>query len=381
MTILLYEKAIQNKLKILWIAHRDPKNPKPGGAERSIYELCTRFVNKGHEVTLLSGGWKGCSSYDNINGIRVKRFRTAIGPHIALPVILIKNDYDIVINDLGHAIPWISSTLLKKNNIAFFHHLHSRSLPGQVNFFLAKFIIALEKIYFIIYHSAIFVTESNTSKKDLVSLNIVNNKIIKIPPGVDSGMFHPDHKTVYPSIIYFGGMRKYKRPEECLYMLKNILERRDDVKLYIVGSGPEEENVKKISKNLGIDKYVEFMGKISTESLAKLVSSCWVNIHTSITEGWGFSILEASSAGTPTIAYSVPGVVDAIEDHSNGILVKDGDRHALTKAALEIMDSPNQWWTNSASVAERYSWDITAELWEDLLTKTLNQKGKQINEN
>ena len=155
-----------DELKILWIAHRDPKNPKPGGAERSIYELCTRFVNKGHEVTLLSGGWKGCSSYDNINGIRVKRFRTAIGPHIALPVILIKNDYDIVINDLGHAIPWILSTLLKKNNIVFFHHLHSRSLPGQVNFFLAQFITALERIYFIIYRSAIFIT--GISRKVLV---------------------------------------------------------------------------------------------------------------------------------------------------------------------------------------------------------------------
>ena len=363
-------------MKILWIAHRDPKNPKPGGAERTIYEICKRLVVKGHEVTLLSGGWRGCSSYDNINGIRVKRFRTAIGPHFALPVILIKNDYDIVINDLGHAIPWISSTILKKHNIAFFHHLHSRSLPGQVNFFLAKFITSLEKVYFIIYHSAIFITESNTSKNDLLNLRIATNKIVQIPPGVDGNIFFPSRKTEYPSIIYFGGMRKYKRPQECLYMLKNILDRRNDIKLYVVGSGPEEEEVKKMTKNLGIDKYVEFMGKISTESLSKLVSSCWVNVHTSITEGWGFSILEASSAGTPTVAYSVPGVVDAIEDHSNGILVKNGDRLALSKAALEIIESPSQWWTKSASIAQRYSWDVTADLWEDLLIKTLANRRK-----
>lgn len=367
-------------MRILWLAHRDPNNPKPGGAERSIFEIGTRLVKKGHEITLLSSGWKGSTNYDNINGIRIKRFFTPFGPHFALPVILLKSNYDIIINDLGHAIPWFSSTILAKHNIAFFHHLHSRSLPGQVNFFLSKFITALEKIYFIIYRSAIFITESNTSKNDLESLNIESNKIVKIPPGVDRSMFHPGCKTEYPSIIYFGGMRKYKRPEECLYMLKNILDQRNDIKLYVVGSGPEEEEVKKMTKNLGIDKYVQFMGKISTESLANLVSSCWVNVHTSITEGWGFSILEASSAGTPTVAYSVPGVVDAIEDHLNGILVKDGDRHALTEAALEIIDSPSQWWTKSASVAQRYSWDVTADLWEDLLTKTLNQKGKRINE-
>ena len=159
-------------------------------------------------------------------------------------------------------------------------------------------------------------------------------------------------------------------------MLKILLEYRNDIKLYIVGSGPEEEEVRKLTNNLGLDKFVEFMGKISTDTLAKLVSSCWINVHTSITEGWGFSILEASSAGTPTIAYSVPGVVDAIEDQSNGILVVNGDRYALASAAQQIIDSPKKWWVNSRSVAEKYSWDITADLWEDLLIKTLANRRK-----
>ena len=363
-------------MRILWLAHRDPNNPKPGGAERSIFEIGTRLVKKGHEITLLSSGWKGSTNYDNINGIRIKRFFTPFGPHFALPVILLKSNYDIIINDLGHAIPWFSSTILAKHNIAFFHHLHSRSLPGQVSFILAKLITALEKVYFIIYHNATFVTESNTSKDDLLNLNIKSNRITKISPGVDKSIFFPSHKTEYPSIIYFGGMRKYKRPRECVFMLKILLEYRNDIKLYIVGSGPEEEEVRKLTNNLGLDKFVEFMGKISTDTLAKLVSSCWINVHTSITEGWGFSILEASSAGTPTIAYSVPGVVDAIEDQSNGILVVNGDRYALASAAQQIIDSPKKWWVNSRSVAEKYSWDITADLWEDLLIKTLANRRK-----
>ena len=358
-------------MKILWIAHRDPSNPKPGGAERTIYEICTRLVTRGHQVTLLSGGWDGAKKLEYINGIKVIRYGKNLGPHLALPIILFKGQYDVIINDLGHAIPWISSVILKNHNIAFFHHLHARSLPGQVNIVLAKLITSIEKLYFLIYHDAIFITESATSKNDLRNLLIKTDNIVTIPPGVDRNIFRPGKKTDNPSIVYFGGMRKYKRPQECLYLLKALLEIRNDVKLYIVGSGPEEEAIKNLSKKLGLENEVQFTGKISTKSLASLVSSCWLNVHTSITEGWGFSILEASSAGTPTIAYSVPGVVDAIENESNGVLVPDGDRIELAKSAMEIINSPEKFWQSSVEVARKYSWDSTTDLWEELLLKTI----------
>lgn len=356
-------------MKILWIAHRDPSNPKSGGAERTIYEICTRFVTRGHQVTLLSGGWDGAKKLEYINGVKVIRCGKNLGPHLALPIILFKGQYDIVINDLGHAVPWISSVILKNHNIAFFHHLHARSLPGQVDPILAKFITSIEKLYFLIYHETVFVTESTTSKHDLQNLLIRSKNIVTIPPGVDRDLFRPGKKTKYPSIVYFGGMREYKRPQECLYLLKKLLEIRKDIRLYIVGSGPEEETVKKLAKKMGLENEVQFTGRISTESLSSLVSSCWLNVHTSITEGWGFSILEASSAGTPTIAYSVPGVVDAIENELNGLLVPEGDRIRLAESAMEIINSPEKFWRLSVEVARKYSWDRTTDLWEDLLLK------------
>jgi glycosyltransferase involved in cell wall biosynthesis len=137
--------------------------------------------------------------------------------------------------------------------------------------------------------------------------------------------------------------------------------------------------LKDLSKKLGLQNAVQFTGKISTKTLASLVSSCWLNVHTSITEGWGFSILEASSAGTPTVAYSVPGVIDAIENESNGLLVPNGDRIKLAKSAIEIINYPQKFWKSSVEVARKYSWDSTTDLWEDLLLKTIN-KPKKIGE-
>lgn len=356
-------------MEILWLAHRDPLNPRAGGAERTIYEVSTRLVRKGHKITLLTGGWKGCRQSDNIQGITVYRFGINVGPHLALPIFLLKNRYDVIVNDLGHAVPWFSSTLLNKNNIAFFHHLHARTLPGQVNAIVAKLITSIEKCYFILYHRSTFVTESSTSRNDLVRLGINDKRIVMNPPGVDQGLFHPAAKTAYPSIVYFGGMRKYKRPQECIFLLKNLINRFEQIRFTIIGSGPEEEKMRRLSNEMNLQDSISFKGRVSNEELSGIIASSWLNVHTAVSEGWGFSILEASAAGTPTVAYEVPGVTDAIENGLNGLKIKDGDRGALTEAAFSILTDPERWWSSSLEVAKKYSWDTTASTWEDIMKK------------
>ena len=360
-------------MNILWLAHRDPLNPKAGGAERTIYELCTNLFKRGHTITLISGGWKGCKPMENLQGIEIHRFGKNIGPHLVLPIFLLKSHYDLVVDDLGHAVPWISSTILNKYNIVFFHHLHARSLPGQVNPIMAKFITTIEKCYFVLYYGKVFVTESTTSKNDLLTLGIKQDKIIMIPPGVDQKLFHPAAKSKYPSMVYFGGMRKYKRPLESLYLLKSLIEKLEGLKLFIIGTGPEERSMRELVNKLNMQDFVEFTGRISSEELSYIVASSWLNVHTSVTEGWGYSILEASAAGTPTVAYDVPGVTDAVEDGLNGIKVKDGDRKTLADSALSILNDPERWWSSSIEVANKYSWDKTAESWEKLIDKVCNE--------
>ncbi len=354
-------------VKILWLAHRDPLNPKAGGAERTIYEVCIRLVKKGHKITLLTGGWEGCEQTEDLHGIKIYRFKKSVGPHLALPIFLLKNGYDLVVNDLGHAVPWISSTIMNKHNIVFFRHLHARSLPGQVNFLLAKVITAIEKCYFIFYPNTLFMTESTTSKNDLLKLGIKEDKIVMNPPGVNLNLFHPIPKTQNPVLVYFGGMRKYKRPQECLFLLKSLLEKMKLVDLFIIGVGPEEPTLKKLASELNLKDHAIFKGRVSDTELSSIVASSWLNVHTSVTEGWGLSILEASAAGTPTVAYNVPGVRDAIEDQMNGIKVRDGDRKALSNAAFSILSNPKRWWSTPIEVAKKYEWDKTVELWETLI--------------
>ena len=363
-------------VRILWLAHRDPLNPRAGGAERTIYEVCTRLVQRGHKVILLTGGWKSCKSIEYLDGIEVRRYGKNIGPHLALPVYLVKYHYDLVLSDLGHAIPWILPSILNRHNIAFFHHLHARSLLGQVNPVMAKLLTAIEKCYYIFYHNTYFVTESSTSMSDLLALGIKDKKIVMYPPGVDRKLFHPMVKTHEPTLVYFGGMRKYKRPQESLFLLEDLLKKMKTVKLFIIGLGPEEPNLRKLASELNLQDCAIFKGRVSNTELSNIVASSWLNVHTSITEGWGFSILEASAAGTPTVAYNVPGVRNAIENAINGIKVKDGNRKALADAAFSILSDPKKWWSSSIEIAKKYSWDKTANLWENLIAELTDDRYK-----
>ena len=365
-------------MKILWLAHRDPLNPRAGGAERIIYEVGKRLVKNGNHISILSGGWENCKKYENLDGMHIMRVGYRVGPHLALPIILLRNRYDIVVADLGHAVPWITPILLKKKIIVHFLHLHARSLPGQVGKILAYSITAIEKLYFIIYNKSNFVTISQTSFDDLIDLGVKQSKISVINPGVSNELFRPSNKTEYPSMVYFGGMRPYKRAEEALHLLKQLLEEMPNLRLTIIGDGPTKLKLEQLSAELQITGYVVFTGRVSDERLAELVSSSWINIHSSVTEGWGLSIIEAASAGTPTVAYRVAGVSDSIENGVNGITVDDGDRKAFRNAAFAILNDPRKWWLSSVEVAKKYSWDKIAEKWEKLIYEVSDENSKQI---
>ena len=117
-------------------------------------------------------------------------------------------------------------------------------------------------------------------------------------------------------------------------------------------------------------KSVKILGKVSDAERVDILSSSWVNVHTSITEGWGYSIMEASASGVPTVAYQVPGVVDAISPGVNGELVESGNVKALANAILANLDSPLSMVESSRKYAELFSWDRAAENWAKHLKNT-----------
>lgn len=354
-------------MNILWFSHRDISHAKAGGAERTIYEISKRLVERGHQVEWISANEDNNQKQEVIDGIAVKRIPGNVNVHFKTHSIIREVEPDVIVDDLGHAVPWGSELLTKIPGTVFFRHLHRRSLKGQVSFPLRVSLSSMEILYPIIYRKWTFVTETDSSIEDLEHLYIDKKRIVKIPPGVDSNMFKPLQRTEDPTLVYFGGFRDYKRPWESLYVLKEILRNNDRITLKMIGSGPSLSYTKLIARRLGIAKNVQFLGRLDTYRLAEIVGRAWVNIHSSVTEGFGYSILESSAAGTPTVAYEVPGVKDVVKDGVNGYLIKEKRRDLMAMKVLDIINDIDNLSNLSMSEAIKYSWDKATNKWEDHL--------------
>ena len=63
-------------MRLLLVNWQDRDNPQAGGAEIHLHEIFGRLAARGHDVTLLCGGWPGCDPTTTLDGIRVVRVGT-----------------------------------------------------------------------------------------------------------------------------------------------------------------------------------------------------------------------------------------------------------------------------------------------------------------
>lgn len=134
-------------------------------------------------------------------------------------------------------------------------------------------------------------------------------------------------------------------------------------KLRIFGIGPEEENLKTLAQTLHANISLEGM----TSDPISVMRDASIHALSSYAEGLPMSIIEASSQGTPTIAYTCsPGVSEALGDH--GIPVNVGDKDALRDALRELAMNENEreQRAHRALADVRYEGKAIAEQWLNL---------------
>lgn len=319
---------------------------------------------------MISGGWKGGSIRDRIHGVDVRRLWTPFGPHLLqLAKISFLRRQDIVVDDLAHAVPWGSPVLRSGPGIAVFHHLHARTLRGQVGPTTAKVLGAFEWLYPTIYRNWEFVTESERSAEDLVMLGVNRERTHRIPPGVDRDLFRPGQKSASPTLVYFGGMRRYKRPVDAIAVLASVRRRYPEVKMEFIGDGLGLSSAKSAARIAGVIESIRFHGRLPDEALASILSRSWVNLVTSEAEGWCFCASEATASGVPTVAYDVPGLQESVEHDHTGKLVPLADEDAFSAAVCEILANPKNWWNNCLEARTELNWDRTVDAWSDLVQR------------
>lgn len=111
-----------------------------------------------------------------------------------------------------------------------------------------------------------------------------------------------------------------------------------NVRLTILGDGPDKLSNRILSRELGLDDYVSFEGTVDNDQVAHFMSGSHCLLLFSNFENQPCVILEALASGLPVIASRVGGVPDMVNEN-NGILVEPGDDEGLARAMITMIDN------------------------------------------
>lgn len=105
-----------------------------------------------------------------------------------------------------------------------------------------------------------------------------------------------------------------------------------DVKLLVAGDGPEEAGLKKLVKDLCIERHITFLGRVSRAETWHIRKQSQVYVLNSFYEGLPHAVLTSFAARIPTVATDIPGTSEAVYHEQTGLLVPPGDDAALAQA-------------------------------------------------
>ncbi|HEX6010611.1 MAG TPA: glycosyltransferase family 4 protein, partial [Geminicoccaceae bacterium] len=147
---------------------------------------------------------------------------------------------------------------------------------------------------------------------------------------------------------------------------------RDDVRLLVVGDGPEQAELAARAGELGLAGRVQFRGFVPEETKYQLLAAADIFALPSLHEAFGLVYLEAMHCGLPVIAARPGGQEDYLEDGRTGYLVAPHDATALHRAIERLVADPKLRATMGAhnrAAARRFTAASTAAAYENLFDR------------
>lgn len=201
------------------------------------------------------------------------------------------------------------------------------------------------------------------------------NKVIVIPNGVDIYDYCTyNTEKVKGKLLFVGRLHPQKGLKYLIEAVK-LIKDKFKYKIYIVGSGELETELKDLIYTYDIVNYFVFVGSKFGTELVKEYKSAVAFVLPSVFEGQPLTILEAMASKLPCIVTDV-GDNSLFVNTSTGWIVPSKDAKALAKVLLELdtADLDTMGKNGFELVSNNYTWDIMTEKYYDLYQQILGLK-------
>ena len=377
---------------------------------RFVHDLCKQ-LSREYRVIALVPHYPGANCEEDMDGILVHRFRYFLpsGERLAydggiiqnlkrnrlklllVPFFLISQFIHILVLcrkykiSLIHAhwvIPQGLLALIARPLLAGKTKVLSTSHGGDLFSLQGGGLQALKR--FVFRRSDHVTVVSNAMRDHLKQIGCNTGNVTVQSMGVDlSTRFVPGTRPARPNrLIYVGRLVEKKGVATLLTAIHYLKNDFPDLKLTIVGDGPEKPALEKLAAELGTSARIDFAGSQPNENVPRYYQSAGIAVVPSVIatdgdqEGLGLVAVEALGCGCVTIVSDLPALRDVVSDGENGLVFRATDatdlsekiRHLLQDTALyERLGSAGR-----QSVVNRFDWKQVGSQYLSIINQCLD---------
>jgi len=368
---------------LLYTQYFSPETNAPANR----WDYFTNYLkNKGHEITVLTSypnhpqrkifqGYKNrFRTIENKDGIKIIRCYTYISPSVKfIPRLLnyLSFSFSSYLNSLSLkrfdliivSIPpiFVGFTGLKiAKRLKVPLVLDLRDLwpeAAEETGYLKKgslYYYTLNKARNLYQKATVILVNSPALKEDLIcSYGISSNKIFYIPNGADLEFFRNDYDTKEIEekynlknkfVVLYTGIIGFAQGIETIIKTANLLKEKNEIVFLIVGSGPKEEEIKNLVKELRLTNVI-LTGQRPREEMPYFVSRADVCLATYknspvFKKNIPSKIFDYMASGKPIIVNLEGEASEIILSAQAGLLSLPEDPESLKEAILKIYESP-----------------------------------------
>ena len=146
-----------------------------------------------------------------------------------------------------------------------------------------------------------------------------------------------------PLVVQAGAIMREKGVPDFLHAARRVLHDGAAVHFLVAGEGPQQQELPRLSEQLGISAQVTFTGRVRDPLGSGLWAACDIACQVSLwQEAFGLTIAEAMAAGKPVIGTRIGAIPELIEDGRSGFLVEPGDTADLAEKISLLARDPRQ---------------------------------------
>ena len=331
----------------------DAYEPHISGVTTSIKMLKTALEKMHHEVYIVTANLDNNKFiYDKKNkiiylpGIKTGIYETKLtGIYSKKAMKIIKEwNLDVIHSQTEFGVGYFSRIVAKKLNLPIVHTYHTlyEDYVHYVTYrhfdnFAKKLAIKITKYYCEKRCDELIVPTDKIKDLFINKYNIIK-QVNVIPTGIDIDKFKitPSMKKNIQTIKNkykikdtdfiigsVGRIAPEKSFDKLLYNIKDMIKVNTNIKVLLVGGGPDLDNLKELTKKLNLENYVIFTNKIDYDLVPTYFNIFNVVVSFSKTETQGLTIIEGLAASKPTLCIEDDSFRAMIEPNYNGYLFKN----------------------------------------------------------